>query len=114
MVEGVEEFRPELEQHPLRQTGIFVKCEVPLIESRSMEESPLGIADLTELLCRKRRGIKKQIARPSRIEKMDGLAIPVGCVNPVATTKRLIVAFCKSNWESRRKTGNSRQGPARK
>ena len=43
MVEGVEEFRPELEQHPLRHAGIFVQCEVPLVESRSMEETSLGV-----------------------------------------------------------------------
>ena len=44
MVEHIEEFRSELEQRSFRDAGVLVKCEIPLIESRSMEETSLGVA----------------------------------------------------------------------
>ncbi len=47
MIERVEEFPAKFERDPLCDTGVLVECEIPVVNSRTMEEATLHIADRT-------------------------------------------------------------------
>ena len=47
MIERVEEFAAKFECDPLCNTSVLVECEIPVVNSRTVEEATLHIADCT-------------------------------------------------------------------
>src|SRR2546422_8567984 len=121
MIEYIEEFCAKIERSRLRDTCILVKSEVPLVKPRSMEEAPLCVACSAQSFGEKGRhwrikvgvvgigvsdNFKEKVARFSRVQVMDPLAVVVRRVCAATAAKGGIVALTKLNRETCGETGD--------
>jgi len=67
MIEGAEEFGPELQLLRFRQAEFFSQRQVPVVPTRSVEEAPAGIPKLPNGLIREQRGVEVRIRPGGRI-----------------------------------------------
>src|SRR6266550_4509084 len=83
MIEDVEEFCTKFQGSPFANPGVLMKCKVPIIDPRSMEEAALCVSDAAQGLRREGGGIEEQIPRLSRVEEtgrvIDGLGPGIRC-----------------------------------
>ena len=72
MVENVEHLGAELQVEPLRQLGVFQKRKVPIVDAGSMEESPVGVTFLSQIIRPEGRGAEILSPRFSGIHDLHG------------------------------------------
>src|SRR5437660_9010754 len=57
MIEDVEEFCTKFQGSPFANPGVLMKCKVPIIDPRSMEEAALCVSDAAQGLRREGGGM---------------------------------------------------------
>ena len=83
MVKGVEGLEPDLQFHAFPELRVFMQAQVPVVDSRSKEETWVGIAELPEGF----RG-KSTLAKPGMVGIVPGVtgdvqgADDIGHVDP--------------------------------
>src|SRR5437016_10373416 len=113
MIEDVEEFCTKFQGSPFANPGVLMKCKVPVVDPRPMEEAALCVADGAKGFRREGGGIEEQIPRLSRVKEMYRLAVVVGYIGPATATQRVIVILGKGDRETGIETRDPRDCPAR-
>src|SRR6266576_3489974 len=113
MIENIEEFCTKFQGGPFPDSSVFVKCKIPIVDSRSMEEAALCVSDAAQGFRREGRGIEEQMLRISRVKEVNRLAVVIGHVGPATAAKRVVVVLGKCDWETGIETRDSRYCPAR-
>src|SRR6266581_2770248 len=91
MIENIEEFCTKFQCGPFPDSSVLVKCKIPIVDSRSMEEAALCVSDAAQGFRREGRGIEEQMLRISRVKEVNRLAVVIGHVG--RSGKRQIVAI---------------------
>src|SRR3989441_8630696 len=114
MIENIEEFCTKFQGGPFPDSSVLVKCKIPIVDSRSMEEAALCVSDAAQGFRREGRGIEEQMLRISRVKEVNRLAVVIGHVGPATAAKRVVVILSKCERETGIETGESRNCPSRK
>ena len=107
MVEGVERIHFEGESQPLVKLEALADAHVEVVDARPVEDAPLGVAEVAQILLRKQGGIEGRLAvtpvsidleRPGEV--LRGVQQVV--VNPVAegAAQRVIGIVIQCHRES--------------
>src|SRR5256886_4254280 len=113
MIENIEEFCTKFQGGPFPDSSVLVKCKIPIVDSRSMEEAALCVSDAAQGFRREGRGIEEQMLRISRVKEVNRLAVVIGHVGPATAAQRLVVILSKCARETVIEAGDSRNCPAR-
>src|SRR5438552_15306117 len=113
MIEDVEEFCTKFQGSPFANPGVLMKCKVPVVDPRPMEEPALCVTDGAKGFRREGGGIEEQIPRLSRVEEMNRLTVVVRHIGAAAATQRVIVILGECDRKTGIETRDSRNCPAR-
>src|SRR6266581_3704104 len=112
MIEDVEEFCTKFQGSPFANPGVLVKCKVPVVDPRPMEEPALCVTDGAKGFRREGGGIEEEIPRLSRVEEMNRLTVVVRHIGAATAAQRVIVILGKGDRETGIETRDSRNCPA--
>src|SRR5437667_11621928 len=99
MIEDVEEFCTKFQGSPFANPGVLMKCKVPIIDPRSMEEAALGVSDAAQGLRRDGGGLEEQISRLPRVEEKNRLTVVVRHIGADTAAQRVIDRGCSGDRE---------------
>src|SRR5437879_12686788 len=111
MIENIEEFCTKFQGGPFPDSSVLVKCKIPIVDSRSMEEAALCVSDAAQVFRREGRGIEEQMLRISRVKEVNRLAVVIRHVGPATAAKRVVVVLGKCDWGTGIETRASRYSP---
>src|SRR5207245_473476 len=87
VIKYVEKLRAEFKVHSFTDRGVLVQSQIPIIDSRSVKEPPLCVADGTQSFGGKRRRIEEQMPWLTRIQEMNRFAAVVRYVRTAAAAQ---------------------------
>src|SRR5215472_14491508 len=119
VIEGVEQFRPELQIHSFLDEGVFQQSDIPVVDSRPAEEPSPRVAQSSQGFWTEQGCIEIWRCRRAGITDMERPFCESRRINrqrdgPGAggTQKRIVVRFNQRNGKSSRKPGDAAQPPA--